>query len=1004
MSQQNLVSKAVRLALMFGVAGLGANVALADDTTSTTTATTTNNSQSSTAQLGKIEVTGSRIKRTNVEQAQPIQTIDQTQIKATGLTTVGQIVQKITSAGAALNTLDNFGGNFTFTGGGQSNVDLRNLGAARVLVLVNGKRWATGLDGTVDLNTIPVAVIDHIEVLQDGASAIYGSDAIAGVVNIITVKDFNGRSADAYMGIYHGDGHSDGKTSAYDFTMGASNDKSGLIFNVSYTDQQAIPSANRNISKEPVIGQGLSAGSSATPNGRFVFLPPSLIPGVNTDPKANAPAPGTNLTSAQCPNTNIGTKTKPNYQPDCDLTLIPGTAGNKPQDFQAFVGSKDRFNYAPYNYVLTPEERYSGYLQGYTDLADNLTFKADLMYNHRDSFQQAAPEPLFFASSSIALNIPANQKYNPFGFDLNASGSSPNLQLLGRRMVENGDRVYHEKEDMFRFSGGLSGYFNAMGGEWDWDASYAFSKDDELDTNAGHFDVSHLRLALGDPAICAAVAGCVPLNLFDGKAGITQQMLDYVAYTAQNQFENNQRIYNADITNGDIGSLPGGPMGIALGVESLEHDGFFLPDSVAQNGYDSFNPGRPVAATSGRTSERSLYAELDLPVLGEMPGIKLLDLDLAGRHTNYDTFGGNNTYRWGLKYQPNDEWLLRASWAQGFRAPSIQDLYSGNTNLSANIQDPCDAPAQSPVCAKQGVPANYVQPNLQINTLEGGNPHLHPETSVSRTVGFVYSPDFLSGFNLNIDYYRIEVDNTIQPISGQVLMDECYTSTLTASNADACSKINRTVFGTVQTLADQITNVGTTITEGFDGTVSYQFPSTSVGDFKLSLDETHIKSYRLLSPDPATGGFDTTELSGTERGGTVFPFGIPKNKANLTLNWVSGVWSAQYTVRYVGAVWEPCLAATDPAPVGDGTCGQPGPINPAGNAYKYGINHDGATIYHDIQGTYAMDSWGMTFTVGIRNLFDKVPPISSVQELNSFDPTLYDVPGQFFYGRIGWKF
>jgi len=1004
MSKQNLVSKAVRLALVFGASAVGSHAALADDTTSTTTTTTTNGQTSSTAQLGKIEVTGTRIKRTDVETAQPVNIVTAQQIKATGLTTVGQIVQKLTSSGAALNTLDNFGGNFTFTGGGQSNVDLRNLGADRVLVLVNGKRWATGLDGTVDLNTIPVAVIDHIEVLQDGASAIYGSDAIAGVVNIVTVKDYNGRSADAYIGMYNGDGHWDGKTTTYDITMGASNDKSGLLFSGTYSNQDGIPSAHRNISKEPVIGQGLSSGSSATANGRFVFLPPSLIPGVNPNSKANGPAAGTGLTSAQCPNTNIGSAAHPNWQPDCDLTLIPGTAGNKPGDFRPFVGSQDRFNYAPFNYVLTPEERYSTYLQGYTDLSDTITFKADMMYSHRDSFQQAAPEPLFFASSSIALDIPANQKYNPFGFDLNASGNSPNLQLLGRRMVENGDRIYHEKEDMFRFSGGLTGYFNMLGGEWDWDANYAFSKDDELDTNAGHFDVSHLRLALGDPAICAAVAGCVPLNLFDGRAGITPAMLNYVAYTAQNQFENNQRVYNADISNSNVGTLPGGSIGVALGIEDLEHDGFFLPDSVAQNGYDSFNPGRPVAPTSGRTSEKSLYAETDLPLLGDMPGIKLLDLDLAGRFTKYNTFGTNNTYRWGLKYQPNNEWLVRASWSQGFRAPSIQDLYSGNTNLSANIQDPCDAPARSPVCTTQGVPANYTQPNAQINTLEGGNANLKPETSVSRTIGFVYSPDWLAGFNLSADYYRIEINNTIQPISGQVLMDECYTPDAANSDPAACAKIKRTVFGTVQTLADEITNVGTTRTSGIDINVSYAFPSTSVGDFKLTVDETHIKSYELILPDPAaTSGADVTELSGTERGGTVFPFGIPKDKARAALDWVAGSWSAEYDMRFVGAVWEPCTT-TVPAPLGTGTCSSPGPINPAGTQYKYAMNHDGATVYHDIQGSYTADSLGTTFTLGIRNLFAKEPPISSVQELNSFDPTLYDVPGRFVYGRISIKF
>ncbi|HSN17839.1 MAG TPA: TonB-dependent receptor, partial [Gammaproteobacteria bacterium] len=979
MSTQNLVSKAVRLALVCGAASaLGSQAALADDTTSTTTTATTSNT--STAQLGKIEVTGTRIKRTDVETAQPVNIVTAQQIKATGLATVGQIVQKLTSSGAALNTLDNFGGNFTFTGGGQSNVDLRNLGAQRVLVLVNGKRWATALDGTVDLNTIPVAVIDHIEVLQDGASAIYGSDAIAGVVNIITVKDYNGNSADAYMGMYNGDGHWDGKTTTYDFTTGSSNDKSGIIFSASYSNQDPIPSAHRNISKEPVIGQGPASGSSAIPNGRFVFIAPGTTTG--SDPN-NSVNPATGLTAAQCPTTNFGSAASPNYQPLCDLTLIPGTAGNKPGDFRPFVSggaNSDRFNYAPFNYVLTPEERYSGYLQGYSDLADNITFKYDMMYSHRDSFQQAAPEPLFFASSSIALNIPANQKYNPFGFDLNASGSSPNLLLLGRRMVENGVRLYHEKEDMYRFSGGFNGYFNMLGGEWDWDAGYAFSKDDELDTNAGHFDVSHLRLALGDPNICAAVAGCVPLNLFDGAAGITKPMLNYVAYTAQNQFENNQRVYNADITNSNIGTLPGGPIGLAIGVEDLEHDGFFLPDSVAQNGYDSFNPGRPVEPTSGRTSEKSLYAETDLPILGDMPGIKLLDLDLAGRYTKYNTFGTNHTYRWGLKYQPNSEWLVRASWSQGFRAPSINDLYSGNTNLSANINDPCDAPAKSPVCALQGVPSNYTQPNAQINTLEGGNPNLKPETSVSRTIGFVYSPDWLAGFNLSADYYHIDIEGTIEPISGQVLMDECYTANVADSNPAACAKIKRTVFGTVQTLADQVTNTGTTTTSGIDVAASYTFPSTSVGDFKLTLDETHIKSYIV----------DGTELAGTERGGTVFPFGIPKNKAQLALNWAAGSWTAEYDLRFIGAVYEPCTT-TAPAPIGTGTCSNPGPINPAGTQYKYAVNHDGATVYHDVQASYTVDSLGTTFSLGIRNLFAKEPPISSVQELNSFDPTLYDV-------------
>ena len=953
MIKQNLIGKAVRLALMCGMAsGLAGKAALAADQNATT------DQNSSTAQLGKIEVTGSKIKRTETETAQPVTMVTAQDIKASGLTTIGAVIQKLTSTGASLSTLDNFGGNFTFTGGGQSTVDLRNLGSARVLVLVNGKRWVTGLDGTVDLNTVPASVIDHIEVLQDGASAIYGSDAISGVVNIITVKNFNGRQATAYSGIYNGDGHWDGRTEAYDFTVGASNANSGLVFNASYSNQEAILSKNRNISKEPVIGQGNSGGSSAIPNGRFVFVPPSSSP-----------------LAATCAGAS-GSDT-------CDFTVAngstPGPSGKLPlSDFRSFIShgpNSDRFNYAPFNYVLTPEERYGAYVQGYTDLADNVTFKADMVYSHRDSHQQAAPEPLFFASSSIALDIPASQKYNPFGFDLDAAHpASANLFLLGRRMVENGPRTYHEKEDTFHFDGGFNGYFNAGSSEWDWSANYAFSKDTEVDINGGHFDVSHLALALGDPAVCALVTGCVQLNIFGPAGSVTRQMLDYVGYTAQNQFENNQRVFNVDMTNGDLAELPGGSMGVAFGAEVLEHDGFFLPDSVAQQGNDSFNPGRPVLPTNGRETSKAEYAEVDLPFLGGMPGIKLLDLDLAGRHTSYDVYGTSNTYRWGLKWEPNNEWLVRTSWSQGFRAPTIQDLFSAGTNLSANITDPCDKPAASPVCATQGVPVNYTQPNAQINTLEIGNANLKPETSISRTIGFVYSPDWLPGFNLNADYYKIDVNNTIQPKSGQIILNGCYTAVAANSNAADCALVKRTAFGAVQTLRDLVQNVGSTTTSGIDISASYVFPSTSMGDFKISFDDTHIRTFEQIYPNP-TGPATVTDLAGVERGGSVFPFGVAKDKIRTSLNWSAGSWSAEYSLRYVSHLAE--------VPTGA---------------------HIGATTYHDVQGNYKMDSINTTFTLGVRNLFAKIPPSSTVQELNNFDPTLYDVPGRFVYGRLSVNF
>ncbi len=259
----NLISKAVRYALMAGAASaVAAPSVFAADATTTTAATDT-----STAQLGKIEVTGTRIKRTDVETAQPVSIITQSQIKASGLTSIGDVLQQVSSFGAALNTQFNNGGD------GETRLDLRNLSPVRLLVLLNGQRVDSGVSGAVDLNNIPSAIIDHVEVLQDGASAIYGSDAISGVVNIITVKNYNGAEANAFLGEFDGKndgGGWDGKTQSYDFTIGTSGDKSGVVMNIAYVNQSPMFAGNRSISKEPLIGGGNASGSSGAAGGRFI--------------------------------------------------------------------------------------------------------------------------------------------------------------------------------------------------------------------------------------------------------------------------------------------------------------------------------------------------------------------------------------------------------------------------------------------------------------------------------------------------------------------------------------------------------------------------------------------------------------------------------------------------------------------------------------------------------------------------------------------------------------
>ncbi len=354
-----------------------------------------------------------------------------------------------------------------------------------------------------------------------------------------------------------------------------------------------------------------------------------------------------------------------------------------------------------------------------------------------------------------------------------------------------------------------------------------------------------------------------------------------------------------------------------------------------------------------------------------------------------------------MKWQPTEDVLIRASWSQGFRAPNLNELFAGQSNVSTQVADPCSSYSTTGVsasvqaaCQAAGVPTSYTQSNTQINVLEGGNPNLKPETSISRTLGAVWNPDWLDGFSVNADYYKIELENSIQPLGGQNIVDGCYIG----GNAADCALIQRSkTFGNILSLNDTQSNIGGTSTDGIDAGASYHFTWGDYGDFTATLQTTYIKSYKEILPDGTS-----TELTGVERGGTVFPFGVPHYKTHLSLDWDYGNWTADWTVRYTSALTEPCTDYLDGTPnslTALGLCSNP---NNADNTKS--TNHLGATIYHDVQATYDFSDYHTTVTFGIRNLFNKAPPISTQQQLNSFDPTLYDVPGMFPYLRVSTTF
>lgn len=911
-------------------------------------------------------ITGSRIRVDPLDQLQPITTVGEEEIDKTGLTSTADILQRLPIASGGLNQRNNNSGNFGNppdgggVGAGAAEVDLRYLGSRRVLVLVDGLRWvqgasASGVPGSVDLNTIPSSMIERIEVLQEGASPIYGSDAIAGVVNIITKKHQDGIEASAQVGGYE-DG--DGFTQEYNLSFGINGDRTNAVLGLSYLDQDGVLSADRPTTAFPTPNSSscLDGGcSSGTPLGRFIVTDPNT--GTTMDMTLrNALLPGQ----------------VPAYNP-----LNP-TGPASP--FKNFT-TADRFNFQPYNYVVTPSERLGMFAQIEHEFADNLHFTGKATYVNRRSANQAAPLPLFVGPDAgngnllDQVTIDATNPYNPFGFDLEAG----TLTFIGRRMIEAGPRHYAQEVDTFNVTGTLSGDFNLFDRNWFWDANAVWSRNKAEQTFTGNVNAQRVQQALGPVAQCTN--GCVPLNLFGGAGTITPAMLNFIGFVQHDSSDQELRDFSANVT-GDLFSLPAGPVQIALGLEHRQTKGSFQPDAIVAAGLSSDIPAQPA---SGSIDVDEAYVEFNVPVLKDMPFVKELSVSLAGRAFDYSTSGSDSTVKAGAVYRPIDDVLIRASWGQGFRAPSIGELFGTASRFDQEVTDPCSdflglsgGPVRSATiqanCITRGVPANgsYVQLNPQIAVITSGNQNLAPETSESWNLGAVWSPEFLKdqswirGMTFEVNYADIELDGAIQAQNGQALLDRC------AQTLDllACNTITRTVSGQVTGIANPLINIGGVKTKQTDLSVTYAAPEMSIGAIDLRLNVAHLDEFTEFVPTSA--GLSPISREGTERGSPDQAY--PEWKTSFTVDWSLGPFGASLLTRNVSSVTEP------------------------GNKL-------GATTYLDAQFRWTPEFMqdNATLTVGILNLTDEDPPACFSCGLNNFDPTTYDPPGRFGYVRVAIK-
>jgi len=951
----NHLSLAVRLALtagIFTVAGVvQAQEATTDSAQATDQATPPPATESKAQTLKAVVVTGSLIRRVDTETASPVVTLDRATLTNSGKPVLGDVLQQLPSiSGNATNPANNSNGGGVASplleaGGGASRVSLRGLGINRTLVLVNGQRMANA-----DINLIPPDMIERVDVLAEGASTVYGSDAIGGVVNFILRKDYKGVQFSLNDGI---SSHGDAQRRGFTLSAGAVGEKYSIAGGLDYNKYDAVLGSRRDFSKQQLYlysGSVIEAGSSSIPTGR-ITLPASV---------AN---------QYGCAINSSGT---------AQVTLAQGD-GSSLGDYRCRLGS-DTYNYAALNYIQTAQKRTNGFVLGTYQLTDNVTAFVDAFYNQTKSSGQDAPSPV---GSGDGLIIPSSNPINPFGvtFSQNPIPGDPNSGFgFQTRLTGAGTRVHSYKTDTGQINAGLRGNFG-QDSSWIWDASvnYSHTKRDQRDTN--EVDIPALQAAVdnganifnqGDPAVGALL-----------RAGVQTPVYVLTQATKQAQFD----------ASGDLWQLPAGTMQLSAGAlyrqQSMNYtvSPFAVLDPVTttcqilQEACGS--PG------GGSFNVKELYAETLIPLLSNQPGAYSLNLNLGIRTSDYSTTGTTTNKKIAIEWRPIADLLLRGTVSEVFRAPNLNELYDGRTLVQPTLNDPCvrltaAELAQHPV-ACQFVPPNWPGNSpAQVNTFYSGaatvGSTLKPEQGKSIDFGLVYDPEWIPGLSTSLDFWHIFLSNTLTAIQGDTVVSSCFNN----SASPYCSFITREDNtsrqpGQVFLINTPVVNLGNLSTSGIDYTLRYKIPhfnlgSMDPGNFRAGLSTSYTSTYKN-SATPGAPGAESIDYAGTYNQ----QFGnISRWRGTVTLNWEKGNWNAQWQSRYIHSLTT---------------------LN--ADSVIAGVNIPLASvIYHSIQLGYAVPAIHTRFDIGVDNIGDKAPPLVYQNSGNyNVDTSTYDVLGRYYWAR-----
>ncbi len=915
----------------------------------------------------EVVVTGSRIPRKDLTTPAPVTVFTREDIEASGRLSVGDFLQQMPEQGNAMNTQVNLGGD------GSTRVNLRGLGQNRTLVLLNGRRivnGGTGADDSIDLGAIPTAAIERIEVLKDGASAAYGSDAIAGVVNLITRRRFQGAEATATSAI---SGHGDGQTVDLSLTIGETSERGSVLFSVGYYNQQAVSAGARDFSRVPIGFDGRPGGGpfyfggGAVPAGRIVLTGPEQ--GVQ-----NGNAMWNDLVAAF---PNAGSFIYDPRSPRAVHGWRPFLGTNLPTDP---VAPQDGYNYWSASHLITPSQRLQLFSTGDLSLGSFARAYYEATFVNRQSEQALDPTALF----TDGLTVSKDNLYNPFGRD---------FASMERSLTEFGNRTFSQDIDTYRVVAGLDGKlgeaFGPMKG-WSWDASLNYGRSLSNQAWRGFLRPTLVQNALGPSMVingtpaCVSVAGnpstvipgCVPLDLFHGTNSITRDQVAGLTFDGTDRGTNQMTAVQLN-TGGELFPLLGSRRAaLAAGYEYRHLYGAYIPDAAGENTFGSTVP------TRGGYYLNEGYAELSLPVIDGVPGARALELTAGLRVFKYSNFGADNTYKLGGRWQIIRDVTLRGTYSTAYRAPSIFENYFGQTLGPTPVADPCSG-VYGPPPASCGKAAGNGDQTGAVNALLGGNSKLLPEKARTLTLGVVLEPTVARGLTATIDYWNYAIDQSIASRGVAVILNGCYPTD--NSPPRYCDLVVRDpVTQHILRVVDTFDNVGSDRTSGLDLALRYAVP-TPIGRFGFSFDGTYLFN------------FDRTQADGSViHARDVWDLGVyPKLKAMTRLNYELQGWRAAISWRYIGSFRE-CSDANGLF-TGFGFCADPSHVT---DRLVESVSTFDAYLSYELRSKLGKT----TLSAGLNNAFDRKPALIYNSFRSATDPNTYDLMGRSLYARLGQVF